>query len=118
MKSLLIVLLAVIFVSCTKVKKPETDFDRYCQFATKASKGDFYKKNPVEHLKLYSEFKKKGISKNLNYILSVIQKVKKNSRAEIFIRAVNKVQKRTDWKCDGYKNYINKFVSARPAIKK
>lgn len=99
-----------VFTSCSKKKHPKNDFDRYCEFVEKASSDIKYTKSPLEHLRLYGSFRKKGVSRALNHILVVIQKVQKKHRYNVFIRAANKVMKRSDWKCDAYKDYVEKFV--------
>jgi hypothetical protein len=105
-----LIILFTSFSSCTMKKHPKNDFDRYCEFVKTAVSKEKYVKSPIEHLKLYGDFRKKGVSKALNHILVVIQKVQKQHRYKVFLRAANKVMKRTDWKCDAYKEYVEKFV--------
>lgn len=107
---LILVTILVILSSCEKKVHKKTDFDRYCEFVTKVVADKKYSEQPVEHLKLYSEFRMQGVSKVLNHILIAIQKVKKEQRYPAFINTTRKVLKRDDWKCDAYEQYSKRFI--------
>lgn len=111
MKLILIIIpLMLTISSCEKKVNKKTDFDLYCEFVTKVISDKKYSEQPVEHLKLYSEFRMKVVSKTLKHILISIQKVKKEQRYVAFIKTARKVLKRDDWKCDAYKDYSLKFT--------
>lgn len=117
-KLFLIITIVSLISSCTKDETPQTDFNRYCSFVTEVVGNEKYTKDPFEHLKRYSEFRKGGVSKALAHILVVIQKIEKNVRAEIFHKAANKVMKTSNWSCPAYAAYVEKFTPsvAQPPV--